>query len=253
MLCATRQNIIYDYIRKNKEVNVNDLTQKFDVTDMTIRRDLSRLQNMGLIKRTHGGAVIFETNVKESSFVSRSITNLDKKKRIAAGASELIGDGLSIFIDGSTTGSELAMLLPAAKGLTIFTNSLAVLSQLKSANCADNVIVIGGELSNDGNTFDGAIAVDVVSKLYVDLLFFSCGGFNKNGISNTGLIGTQIKKSMLTHSKQHILLADSTKYDSQWLYMLCDWSMVDVLISDSELDTAAIDMLKNLDVELILK
>ena len=251
MLNATRQSLIYEYIKQHTEVGVADLIKKFQVADMTIRRDLSKLQDMGLIRRVHGGAVLVDTSHRESTFTVRSIANLESKRRIAEKAVEFISEGSSLFIDGSTTCSELAKILPDGKNLTIFTNSLAFINEMKSEKKLDNLVLLGGELSKDENTFDGTFALELASKIYVDCMFFSCSGFSQNGISNAGLIGTQVKKIILNNSKKHVLLADSSKYDNQGLYMLCKMDEIQVLITDKGLRHEAHDELSK-SVELIL-
>ena len=252
MLGATRQNIIYDYIKAQHEVSVSELMDKFNVTDMTIRRDLYKLQDLGLIRRVHGGAVLDDNSFRETAFSSRTTSNHEYKQRIAASAIDLIPNGSSVFIDGSTTCGELAMLFPENNNFTVFTNSLAVVSTLRNSATGESVILIGGELAKDGNTFDGAIAMDIASKISVDFFFFSCAGFNRGGISNMGLIGTQVKSMLLNNSKRRILLADSSKFNKQWLYRICGWDMVDTVITDINVDPNIHSEMQDINVEIIV-
>ena len=234
-----RQNQIYEYIRQQKTVRVTDLMERYHVADMTIRRDLIKLEELGLIARFHGGANLLGDPGSESDFSTRVIENLRAKTTIAQKAAGSITDGMTIYIDGSTTCHELVKRLPADKHLTVFTDSVEALIQLRHKLDNLSVFVIGGELSRDLNTMDGHIAVETVQKIYVDACFFSCGGFSPDGITNTGIIGTQVKKIILKHAAKNILLADSSKYDRHGLCMLSDWKTVGRLITDDALPKQA--------------
>ena len=251
MLNITRQNTIYEYIRKHYEVRVSTLVDTLGVSDMTIRRDLSHMESMGLIKRVFGGAVIVDTPFSETTFSSRSSSNDQNKKKIAAKAAEFLSSGASVYIDGSTTCSELAELLPVGMELTIFTNSLALVYALRNKESL-HLFLMGGELARDGNTFDGSMVMDIASRIFVDISFFSCSGFSSEGVSNNGIIGTQVKKIILKNSKRNILLADSSKYNRQGLYMLGEWNEVHTLITDKGIGAEATEKLSNRDVGMII-
>ena len=238
-----RQNQIYDLIRVKKHARVIELTETFNVTDMTIRRDLEHLEKIGLVERFHGGANIVGELNSESAFAVRLVENFEMKASIARKAVDCITDGLTMFVDGSTTCNELVKLLSGSMHLTVFTDSVEALIQLRAKHGTIDVLLIGGALEKDNNTLDGYMAVENIQKIFVDACFISCGGFSADGITNTGLIGTQVKKIILTHAKKKYLLADSTKYNKYGLYMLGDWQNVDKLITDSGLDKDAVRLL----------
>lgn len=252
MANSDRQNRIYSYIKEKQSVRVSELIGKFHVTDMTIRRDLDKLESIGLINRVHGGAKIASTNSSESLFETRIVENMDKKRRIARRALEHITNNLTFYIDGSTTCYEIVKILPNDKNLTIFTDSFEALILLRNRLDKISVFLIGGELSKDSNTLDGYIAVETAQKLFVDACFISCGGFTIDGFTNTGMIGSQVKKLILKNAKKRYLIADSTKYNKRGLYMLGGWDTIDTLITDDELSYEAQMELKKRQIELIL-
>lgn len=249
----SRQNQILEYLKLKKSARVTEMADHFNVTNMTIRRDLTLLEKNGLVKRSHGGAVpVVNNNVEETNFSTRSIKNLRQKQAISQKAVSLISDHTSIYIDGSTTCSELVKLLPNNMRLTVFTDSVAALIELRDRHEQISIFLIGGELAADNNTLDGYIAVNIIQKICVDMCFISCAGFTAEGITNAGLIGTSVKKIILKNSKRRILLADSSKYDSRYLYMLSRWQDIDILISDSGLDGTAREKLEQQNINILI-
>ena len=238
MYTNNRQPLILDYIRKKKIVKVNELSEYFNVADMTVRRDLICLEQNGLIIRTHGGAMLADyMSNSESTFISRQIQNLPEKRIIAEKAVSFMEDNLAIYIDGSTTCSEIAKILPQKKNIMVFSDSIAALIELRERLENITIVLAGGELARDNNTLDGHIAVETAQKICVDVAFISCGGFSEEGITNTGLIGIQVKKIILNSAKTRILVADSSKYNRRCIYMLSGWDKINYLISDGGLNT----------------
>lgn len=248
----SRQDKILEYLKTKKSARVTELADYFNVTSMTIRRDLTDLEKNGLLKRFHGSATLISNNTGETNFLTRSVKNQKQKKLISQKAVSLIPDGSSLYIDGSTTCSELVKLLPSNMQLTVFTDSVAALVELSGRRDQISIFLIGGELSADNNTLDGYIATNIIQKIYVDICFISCAGFTEEGITNAGLIGTSVKKTILKNSKRRVLLADSSKYDKRYLYMLSRWQDIDVLISDYGLDKASREKLEHQNINIIV-
>jgi len=253
MYTNNRQPLILEYIRKKKIIKVNELSEYFNVADMTVRRDLMFLEKNGLIIRTHGGAMLYDyMSNSESTFVSRQIQNLTEKRIIAEKAISFIDDNQSIYIDGSTTCNEIAKIIPQKKNITVFTDSIAALLELRDKLEDANIVLTGGELAGDNNTLDGYIAVEMAQKICVDIGFISCGGFSDEGITNMGLIGIQVKKTILNNAKTRILAADSSKYNKRCTYTLSDWDKIDYFISDSGLDAEAVKKIEKKDIKVII-
>jgi DeoR/GlpR family transcriptional regulator of sugar metabolism len=214
---------------------VAELKARLKVSDMTIRRDLWKLESRGLVKRVHGGAVAIINPIEtEKNFFLREVENQGLKKRIAACAVTLLHNGDSIFLDGGTTCHELSRQLPEELNLTVVTNSLAVAIELRRRS-RHKVILLGGELEEDGNTVGSVMALENARKLSVGYCFFSAAGFTEELITNPGMIGTDVKRQMINNSRQRILLADSTKYNCRGLIELCRWDQINLLVTDSQL------------------
>ena len=233
MLNIERHQRICSVLKSKGSVTVSELQEMLRVSEMTIRRDLKTLSEEGFIKRVHGGAT-YSPNDMETPFVERSVVNIELKQAIAEFALHEIERNDSIFIDASTTCSELAEILPEDMDLTVFTNSLEAIIKLRRKTRM-SVLTFGGGLAEDGNTFDGLMTNENAEKITVNKCFISASGFIEKGVLNPGMIGTAIKKILLRNSRRNYLLADSTKYDGMGIIELCKWPEIDVFICDDRL------------------
>ena len=232
-----RRQAIYRQICQHGSVKVNNLADKLTVSEMTVRRDLLELERCGLAKRIHGGAVKI-TSINEKNFFLRKVENHEIKKKLAEAAIQILREGESIFLDAGTTCYELAKILPRDIGVTVVTNGLAVAVEChRQAHC--KVILLGGILDEDGNTFGGMMALGNACQISVNHCFFSAAGFTNEIITNPGMIGTDVKKQMLKNARNRILVVDSSKYDKRGLVELCCWEQIDMLITDSQLPETA--------------
>ena len=145
MLAIDRRNDIMEQIRQEGSVRVTDLSEKYDVTEETIRRDLEKLENEGRVTRTYGGAVLNKGTKEDLSINIRETFNQEGKNRIARKICELIHDGDSLMLDASTSTMFVARHLKDKRGITVITNSLRVPVELASDSDAE-IIVAGGTL-----------------------------------------------------------------------------------------------------------
>ena len=139
-----------------------------------------------------------------------------------------------MFLDGSTTCSELAKLISPYSRITVYTNSIAsfmILRHLPNIR----IFFIGGFLAPDRNTVDGTESLSVARDIFVDAAFISCSGFSREEIVNSGSSGSHLKSIMLKNAHRRYLLADHTKQDIKGLYHLSSWQDIDTLITDKAL------------------
>jgi DeoR family fructose operon transcriptional repressor len=232
LLNEARQNSVYELVRQRGSVRVTELEELLHVSDMTIRRDLGDLARKGLIRRVHGGAMLVEGARTEQTFVARQVEELERKAAIARLAATLLKGGETIYLDAGTTCHELAKRLTNDMDLKVVTDSLAILRELLNRKNLE-VTILGGTLEKDENALGGPLAQANAEKLAVDCCFFSARGFTRDRITNPGMIGTTIKKTMIRHASKVILLADSTKFNQRGFIEICRWKEVDVLVTDS--------------------
>ena len=252
----TRKQKIINLINKNGTITTIELKSILGVSEMTVRRDITAMAKESLLKRVYGGAVALNSEYEDKSFidsfVKRQVVEARKKQAIARRALPFLIDGEAIYIDGSTTCSELTKLIPTInKNIQVVTNSMNVLVQLHNITNIE-LVFLGGVLDKDGNTFDGILTVENAQKIMVDYCFFSAKGFSIDCINNGVMIGSQVKQLMIKQARMRILLADSTKFGKIGLFKLCGWSDVDVLISDDALIESELETIKkqNTDIHL---
>ena len=231
MFSLERQDEILEYIRKNRSVQVSELAARLYVSAATIRRDLKALEDLGLIKKTHGGAILHEQSSHTTSLTFRKDLNAEAKKKIAALALPLIQNCKSIFIGCGSSDIALAEICDL-EYKTILTNGLITASVLAEKNNLE-VILPGGTVHYLSQSVTGTQAVRQLSECFVDATVISCSGISPEGsISEMLTDMSEIKKLMLQNSNTKILLIDHTKYSKTGIYRIAHISDFDYIVTD---------------------
>jgi DeoR family fructose operon transcriptional repressor len=230
-----RQEEILALIRQEKRVSVTSLADRFAVVGETIRRDLADLENRGLIRRVHGGAIPLERVTFEPPIEARHDLMRPEKERIALAAlAELPGEG-SAFIEAGSTTSFLARVLPADCSLTIVTNGGYIASSLaRQPNLT--VLAVGGRVRSRSLACVDDWALDTLSKLRVDVAFLGTNGLSvENGLTTPDPAEAAVKRAMLSIAPYTVLLADHSKVGVVSLLRYGELDQIDTLITDSGL------------------
>ncbi len=232
MLAAERRNLILEKLQAEKRVVVSELSDLFQVSEETIRRDLDKLDKEGLAVKSYGGAVLVENNNVDMPFNVRKKKNMQGKRIIANIIKDLISDGDHIIVDPSTTAVSIVKALREKKRLTIVTNSIEVLVELADATGWD-VISTGGTLRENYLALVGPRALDGISTFNADKLILSCKGIDmEKGITDANEMFSQVKRAMLHSAKQRILAVDSTKFEKVAFSQICDAADLDMVVTD---------------------
>ena len=214
MLAETRRREIADALRSNGAVTVAELEARFGVSPMTARRDLDELERRGLVRRTHGGAVLPTTSAHEDSFARRMKVETEAKLRLAEEAVSMLSPRETVFLDSSTTSYFVARLM-IERGLaaTVLTNSLPVMELIFSEGGPDvELIGIGGTLRRLTRSFVGPFAVRTVQGHFADRLFLSVKGLTETGtMTDADSLEAEVKRAMIPQAGESILLVDHTK------------------------------------------
>lgn len=247
MNTTQRRYEIYEQLKKNKTVDVNTLSRQYNVSKMTIRRDLTELENQGLATKTYGGAQISESKSIEPAYsIKEGISQIDKKK-IAIEASQLIQDGDTIYIDCGTTSLELTKRI-LHKRITIITNFWKVFS-LVDSNTKAKIIMAPGTYSPVTQAAISEITIDFLKNYYLDKAFISSLGVDLEfGASIPNISDALVKKEILNCSNQKYLLADHTKFDKKYMSKIADLKEFDSIITDSEISEETLIKYKNIQI-----
>ena len=233
MLAIERRNLILQKLQTERRVVVNSLALLYEVSEETIRRDLDKLEKEGFVKKTYGGAVLNENTNIEMPLRIREKTNRREKQTIAKLVAAMIEDGDSIILDSSSTSLMVAQELKERKKLTVITNSLEVLIEFSKSK-GIQVISTGGLLKSSTLSLIGKNAEKTLENFYVDKAIISCKGLDiRKGATDSSEDDAEIKKSMVSCSKQLILIADSTKFGTISFAKVLDFRKGDILVTDS--------------------
>lgn len=217
MFIAERQAKIIDMIQQNGSVQVEHLAKELDVSPMTIRRDLKRLKEEGIIERCHGGAVVKQ----EVTYAEKQICNQDIKKLIASKCVELVKENAVVFLDAGTTTYEAAKLICNIPGVLIATNDLEIAQLVKNSEA--ELIVCGGTVQKSTGSMYGYYATQMMESLKFDVGFFGTASIDENFRVLTPTIEKAfLKKLLLKNCNQSFLVADNSKFNRIAMYKVAD-------------------------------
>ena len=242
MLAEERKKIICEIVNRKKAIRVAELSQRLNITEATVRRDLDELQKEHKLRRTHGGAVALYTAGIAGTINTLAGEHLAEKRRIAEKAYEYVYDFDTVLFDGSSTVLELAYQLARRnrKGVTVLTNSINVVNVLadKASKGEIKVIQIGGQVKYHLNSTVGELAVRTVHDVRVDKTFMGVNGIDvEYGYSIANMEEAMVKKEMIHSAKQTFVLADNSKFGKSYLAKITGpEGEIDYLITDSKTD-----------------
>ncbi|WP_413538069.1 DeoR/GlpR family DNA-binding transcription regulator [Enterococcus malodoratus] len=229
---AQRRKEITELLYQQNELKVSDLVKTFQVSDETIRKDLTYLAKEGVLKKQHGKATLVKE--KELAPVFQRTTQFPEKDRITQAALALItNEDYSIGLDQGSTLALLAKKILPLKEKQIFTGSLAAITQL--ANGHHKLFCFGGEYSPADMAFRNS-GNEILPDIHFDLCFFGSSGVkNRKGFCTSSLIDAEAKRRMLKKSTKKIVLLDQTKFEKTSLVQVAPWSEIDVVITSKGL------------------
>jgi DeoR/GlpR family transcriptional regulator of sugar metabolism len=252
MLSEERHQIILNILENQGSVLVTDLVSQFEVSEMTIRRDLDVLERKGLLRRVHGGAVSDRGRSYEPPFLSRSTTHQEEKARIGKMAAELVRSGDSITLDVGTTTLEVARNLAEKQNLTILTPCFQI-AALLCENPSIRLILTGGILRHSELSMVGHLAERVFEEFYVDKLFLAAAGVDfESGLTEYNLEDTLVKQAMIRTAKQVILVTDASKFNQVAFTAIAPIDVIDTVVTDRLVHPSIVTKLKDIDIDVIL-
>jgi DeoR family fructose operon transcriptional repressor len=251
-LQAERHLMIMKILRDRKVISVNELSSILTVSANTIRRDLSLLEEQGVLKRSQGGAVLNEVTNLLHPFEIRKNENAFAKDIIGQTAAKLVTNNDTIILDSGTTTLQLAKSLNIMWNLTILTNSIDMADEfLNNPNIV--VILSGGIIRQTSRSLIGLPAEQFFLQYHVSKTFLGVGGVSVNaGITNHNMYETSVKRRMIEAADEVIILADHTKIGKVLLSQVAPLDMVNKIITDQETPLELIKEIKAANIEVII-
>jgi DeoR/GlpR family transcriptional regulator of sugar metabolism len=252
MLAEKRRRQIYELIREEGSARVSQLSKTFFVSEPTIRSDLEKLENQGLLIRDHGGAYLRGIDVLVQSQTLNHRENAEQKRLIGRRAAELVGDYDTLILDSGSTVTELARNLLDRRGLHIVTNALNIALIVGSVP-SFTVHMTGGEFKAPTLSLTGEVAAGLFENVFVDKLFLAAAGISlESGLTYPGLSDLPVKRAMIRAAGTVYLLADSSKIGRKSFATLGGLSAVHVLITDAGIEPGARQRLESVGMEVII-
>lgn len=252
MLTLERQNEIMEYLKQKKTATVRELAARLYVSDATIRRDLGEMETLGLLRRSHGGAVLLEKNRDELSVLVRMEQNADAKRVMSELVIPELEDCSSVWMDSSSTVHFLSTVWrPTRK--TVFTTG--VQTALELAKLPDmQVVMPGGVLKFHTDSLEGEVTREQMRAFFADAMVCSCGGIGTDGVvTESTLSQCAIKQGMMQQSRRRILVADSSKIGETRAFRIGTLRDFHVLVCDRAPDDAVIGYCRENGVRLVCR
>jgi DeoR/GlpR family transcriptional regulator of sugar metabolism len=238
---ARRRELIADRLQEQGSVSVAELEAAFGVSSMTARRDLRALEEEGVARRTHGGAVVPSVSREEDSFASRLAQGEDSKRRLAVAACAQIGDGEAVFVDSSTSAYfAVRELIQTGRRATLLTNSVPVMDLVARSDAQVGLVGLSGSLRRLTCSFVGPHAVAAARNHFADKLLFSVTAVTSGDVmTDADPLEAEVKRAMLEHARCAVLLADGSKFGGAALSAIAPLSEVSkVILADASPATA---------------
>ena len=243
---------ILKLLEEKGHIQIIMLSNLFKVSDVTIRNDLSQLEQKGMLVRTRGGAIKQQRVGIDIRLSEKASLHFAEKQRIGKKALEFINHGDTIILDSGTTTEEIAKNLSSFKDLTVITNAINIAGQLADYTNI-KVVVPGGFLRDNSLSLVGSTAEKSLKNFYCDKVFMGVDGIHtEHGISTPNLEEAQLNRIMIEVASELIVVADSSKFYKRSFAFIAPIADISTLITDKNIDKQELINLQNADVKVVL-
>ncbi|MHA3775455.1 DeoR/GlpR family DNA-binding transcription regulator [Verrucomicrobiota bacterium sgz303538] len=255
LMTQHRRSKIAEIVHRQGAVRVNELAEILQVSEVTIRSDLVRLEKEGHLIRDRGGAIAKPAPKLVTSLLrveQRAALNLEAKQRIASAAARMVSPGDTIILDAGTTVVEMTKLISGVTPLTVVTNALNAALEL-SASSEARIILLGGTFNRDSSSTLGPLTEHNLNELVVQKLFLGTQAMDlDHGLTDSTPEIAQVKRAMIRAARQVILLTDSSKWGKAGFIKVAPLRSVHTLITDNDLSEEARSAVERAGVELVV-
>lgn len=240
---------IMELLYQKKFITIQELSDLLHYSESTIRRDLNHLENLNVLKRVSGGAILIDQEHVEHTTDLKLEINSKLKWYISDLAIDLIEDFNTVFLDSSSTSLFFARQLQHKNNINVYTTSLNVATIVDEQE-QNNINIVGGNVRH-GN-LQGILTITNIKKLFFDFSFLSCRGFNPSyGTTELSEYEALIKQTVVSQAKSNVLLCDSTKFNRDFINMAVDIEKFDYLVTDLEPSEEIKNILNSKEIELL--
>ena len=247
-----RHAVILKLVREHGRVTVKELCDRFSVSVATVRTDLSELEQIGKLRRTHGGALAAERGAQPVPFGTRRMLYWSEKRGIGKAAAAMVKEGEVIFVDGGTTAPEMRRFLGDRQGVTVITPSIEVASYLTSS-AAVSVYLLNGFVNRDSLSTIGVPSEDTILQMNVSKAFFGAAGFTlQDGLTDIHMGFVDQKRAICKHARMVIGLVDHSKVGVTSLGSFAKLDSIHAIITDKALPPEIASALAEREIAVIL-
>lgn len=242
MFAIERIRIIKTYLIEQKKVSVNQLSKMLDVSEVTIRRDLEKLEDEGFLIRTHGGAVL--KNLEKTTNEYGQTDNLididsqyaDLYEEIADIAIHIIENGDVIMLTNGIINYHIAKKLNKKKNITVLTNDLMISIEAASS-LSNKAVLLGGDIDYEAKATFGALTAVNIQKFFVNKLFIEVDGIDiDTGLSVASMDKANLINSILPNSKEKIILCLGSNFNKTAFYNISDINIAGKIVTNPNID-----------------
>ncbi|MBC6310626.1 DeoR/GlpR transcriptional regulator [Listeria sp. FSL L7-1582] len=249
MLNAERHKLIMDLLKRKGTVKLKNLIEVSDSSESTIRRDLAELENLGVLRRVHGGAILSQARTIEMSMLEKSVRNVREKKQIARLAASTVVDGDCIYLDAGSTTFEMIDFL-VGRDITVVTNGLMHVEEL--VNLDLNAYILGGKMKAKTKAIIGGIALDNIMNYRFDKSFIGANGIHMvDGYTTPDMEEALLKRRSMELSDETFIVADNSKLHHSHFAKMFDLEAA-VLITNSINEEEKLSLMKKTSVMEVL-
>ena len=238
---------IENYIREKRSVSLNELLDRFDVSIQTLRRDLKELYAKNVIDKVYGGVIYKDNQVIDVGV--RETDNLDKKKIVGQLASSLVEDNDVIFVDSGTTACQIIPFIKD-KNVTVVSHSLLVLRELENRNDI-KLIALGGQYRREVKSF--MFDTNEVCYNFSKVFISTVGLTIQKGLTNNDYIEGEVKKKMISNSRENYIVLDDSKFDKDAFITFNNLEKITGVITNSKPNKKYLDYFKKKGIKCFYK
>jgi DeoR family transcriptional regulator, glycerol-3-phosphate regulon repressor len=218
--------------RRGANLAVEEIADRFGVSRETVRRDLARLDDAGLLRRVHGGAVVPHLS-NEPPFHERLKLNMEAKRRIGLAAAALFEPGDSVMIDTGSTTEQFALALATKTDITVITNSNRIAMAISAGHGRNRIFVLGGAFHGDSGQILGSLCIEQLANFSVDHAVLGVGALSADGcLMDYDVDEASLARAMIARAQTVTILADHSKLDRRALVTICQLGAVTRLVTD---------------------